>query len=63
MAVSIQALKVDDGEPEGLIVAHRNFDGEHELEGRGCWCRPEVITPDDFRDSEEIVGLLEKADG
>lgn len=61
--MSIHALKVDDAEPESLLVIHRNFDGEHVLEGTTCWCRPEVVEPSDGLDSDAIVEKLERADG
>lgn len=61
--MSVQALKVEDEQPDGVIVVHRNFDGEHVLEGTSCWCRPEVITADSGVDTAEIVANLEGCDG
>lgn len=57
----IHCFKTDD-EPEGKVIVHRNFEGEHEYT-ENCWCRPEVIDADDSRDSDEIVALLETPDG
>lgn len=58
--MSVQALKIDDG-ADGVIVIHRNFSGEHVLEGTSCWCRP--VVDDASLDAEQITEILEECDG
>jgi hypothetical protein len=58
--VTIHAYKV--GDEDGVVVVHRNFDGEHE-DSETCWCRPEIITADSEEDANAIVERLEQVDG
>lgn len=61
--MSVQALKVEDDQPDGVVVVHRRFDGEHVLEGTGCWCRPQIIEADSHIDADAIANELERCDG
>jgi hypothetical protein len=58
--VTIHAYKV--GDEDGVVVVHRNFDGEHE-DSETCWCRPEILRGDSIESADDIVARLEQVDG